>query len=27
VDQNGKTIQTQHLLQQTIRPYLGARIE
>ena len=27
VDQNGKTIQTQHLLQQTIRPYVGARIE
>ena len=26
VGQNGKTIQTQHLLRQTIRPYLGTRV-
>lgn len=27
VDQNGTTIQTQHLLQQTIQHNLGARID
>ena len=27
VGQNGKAVQTQHLLQQTIQPYLGTRIK
>jgi hypothetical protein len=26
VGQNGKAVQTQHLLQQALQPYLGTRI-
>jgi hypothetical protein len=27
VDQNGKAVQTQHLLQQAIQTYLGTRVK